>query len=256
MSPLQDVHTASGTLPDWRFVEQYVPACGGNVQDWRPRWEQAREELANHTPKAPKSPEPVVDDAAALVVVPQVAAAPLAAGPPDPQMIRSYAELVDMLQQLRIWAGNPSLRDLERRSPLLRRSTVSDLLNGKRQPRLEVVRAFVGACDLDERACNRWAIAWRQATRAQAGIPPIPPRVPPAKMASSSGLPRNIWDQWFDLHRSERTTVAKEPKPRALDRAADQGPIGPVRVAITAVVLFLIIASGLVCLVAWLILNT
>ncbi|WP_133904657.1 hypothetical protein [Actinophytocola oryzae] len=90
-------------------------------------------------------------------------------------------ELVGELNRLRTWAGQPSLRRLEKLSgeslgegatELLPSSTTSEVLAGKRlprPPRLAFVESFVTAClrargldgDTVEQVVDRWRAAWR-----------------------------------------------------------------------------------------------
>jgi hypothetical protein len=112
--------------------------------------------------------------------------------PPDPAAARSAAEYVALLNALRLWAGNPSLRRLRQlagrtTSPAgdtidaLPPTTTSRLLGGgglPRLPRVEFVRAYVTAClrfcdhppGLIEQQVAAWLAAWRRlATPGPAG---------------------------------------------------------------------------------------
>ena len=102
---------------------------------------------------------------------------------PDPHSAATAQEFVERMNDLRLWAGNPSLRMLRRLAgttatasgdtvDALPESTTSYLLNGRglpRPPRLEFVEAFVAAClsarshPDDELAweLQRWRQAWR-----------------------------------------------------------------------------------------------
>src|SRR2546423_7745577 len=107
----------------------------------------------------------------------------LATEPPTPVSARTAAELIDHMIELRLWAGKPSLRTLNRlggttTSPTgavtdaLPPTTVSWVLNGKglpRLPRTAFVEAFVTACLTSagrpngeiERQLEQWRDAWR-----------------------------------------------------------------------------------------------
>jgi hypothetical protein len=50
----------------------------------------------------------------------------------DPSDVRDAAGFVQALRALKVWAGNPSFNDLERRSGLPR-STLADALNPRRR---------------------------------------------------------------------------------------------------------------------------
>ena len=102
---------------------------------------------------------------------------------PDPHSAATAQVFVERMNDLRLWAGNPSLRMLRRLAgttatasgdtvDALPESTTSYLLNGRslpRPPRLEFVEAFVAAClsarshpdDDVARELQRWREAWR-----------------------------------------------------------------------------------------------
>ena len=100
--------------------------------------------------------------------------------PPDPVSASSQADFVAALRELRLWAGQPSLRRIRQlggktidRSrgaviDVLPESTTSYTLRGVRFPRAEFVRQFVAVClrlrdrDHDEVASwvERWHDAW------------------------------------------------------------------------------------------------
>jgi hypothetical protein len=127
----------------------------------------------------------------------------------DPAPVRTPMEFVAELNRLRRWAGQPSLRRLEKLSgaPLregatepLPSSTTSEILAGKRLPRLPrlaFVESFVAAClrarGLDdvtvEQAVDRWRAAWRavQVERATPSDPELvlPPTTSPRRGPNS-----------------------------------------------------------------------
>ncbi len=82
-------------------------------------------------------------------------------GRPDPGAARTVADFIQQLRLLKVWAGDPSLRDLSRRTGLPR-STIADALHPVRArlPALDLVRALVRACGA-ERDLPRWERAWR-----------------------------------------------------------------------------------------------
>ncbi|MFE4977108.1 multiprotein-bridging factor 1 family protein [Kitasatospora sp. NPDC056651] len=95
-----------------------------------------------------------------------------AAGEPDPVMLSTAEEFVAGLEDVRIWAGEPSLRRLEERSlqlnhqepttygKVLARSTISDMLNASTLPQLEKVRHFLQLCGV--RDVDAWVYTWRR----------------------------------------------------------------------------------------------
>ncbi|TCO54195.1 ATP-binding protein [Actinocrispum wychmicini] len=100
---------------------------------------------------------------------------------PDPLNSKGVVEFVGLLNRLRLWAGQPSLRRLRAlggqiRAPsgslvdVLPSSTTSAVLNGEGLPRMEFVEAFVGAClkaggrpvsEIHDEV-ERWREAWRR----------------------------------------------------------------------------------------------
>lgn len=95
-----------------------------------------------------------------------------AAGEPDPVMFSTAREFVAGLEDVRIWAGEPSLRRLEERSELLhrqertgygkvlRRSTICDMLNASALPQMEKVRHYLQICGV--RDIDAWVYTWRR----------------------------------------------------------------------------------------------
>ncbi|MGW7582555.1 hypothetical protein ACWGKU_19875 [Kitasatospora sp. NPDC054768] len=95
-----------------------------------------------------------------------------AAGEPDPVMFSTVEEFVAGLGDVRIWAGEPSLRRLEERSErlhrqrhtaygkVLRRSTISDMLNASVLPQMEKVRHYLQICGV--RDIDAWVYTWRR----------------------------------------------------------------------------------------------
>jgi tetratricopeptide (TPR) repeat protein len=113
---------------------------------------------------------------------------------PDPATASSPAQFIERLNELRTWAGNPSLRRLQRLAgstetstgdevDALPVSTLSYVLTGKglpRLPRMAFVEALVTACCV---ACGqperdilpRWLSAWRDLARqATASVRQLP----------------------------------------------------------------------------------
>lgn len=118
----------------------------------------------------PSSAERRVDRAKPLRPVSQ-------SGRPDPTPITTPVELAEALNAVLIWAGSPSLRRLQEASNgILRRATVSDMLNTKKVegtqkiPDLDRYVAFVRVCGI--RDVEEWVSAWRRLKarqRPQAG---------------------------------------------------------------------------------------
>ena len=79
---------------------------------------------------------------------------------PDPLQARTPAELVRTLRDYRIWAGEPSYRELARRSTVAA-STFCTTLRGDELPSLHFTLALVDACSGSEEDRRRFATAWR-----------------------------------------------------------------------------------------------
>lgn len=87
--------------------------------------------------------------------------------PPDPTGTATPEQFIERLRLLRIWAGDPSLRELEEAGRgELRRSTVSDMFKRtNRLPKRDLVRAFVLACGAGSE-WPRWNLAWQNIAAA------------------------------------------------------------------------------------------
>ncbi|WP_228010615.1 hypothetical protein [Nonomuraea phyllanthi] len=82
---------------------------------------------------------------------------------PDPLSARTPAEFVELLKQYRIWAGEPSYRELVRRARnAFGASTLCEALKSSHLPPEKLVRAFVWACSGSEEDLQAWTTAWRQ----------------------------------------------------------------------------------------------
>ena len=87
----------------------------------------------------------------------------LAGGAPPARLV-SHADLMRALRHL-LRAQGISERELERRDPQLRRSTVGAVLRGDRGARLDVVTAIVRVCGVEGEAAQAWADAWARLSR-------------------------------------------------------------------------------------------
>ncbi|QFG23135.1 hypothetical protein [Actinomadura sp. WMMB 499] len=136
---------------------------------------------------------------------------------PNPESATTPEEFLEALRQLRVWAGQPSLRTLntlagtdpesgEPPTDLLPVSTLSDNLAGKRlpnPPRLSFVVAFVTACmradgshtqDQIADEADRWTRAWL-ALSPDAQQAPVPENTPaPADTALAPGPDDTLLD--------------------------------------------------------------
>ena len=90
---------------------------------------------------------------------PQVRQEAYLAGGAPPARLVSHADLMRALRGL-LRARGISQRELERRDPRLRRSTVGAMLREERGARLDMVTAITRACGVQGDAARAWADAW------------------------------------------------------------------------------------------------
>ena len=103
---------------------------------------------------------------------------------PDPSYADTVDDLARCLLQLHIWADTPSLRTLEQRTgkaagrPLadgvlrsvrLGRSSLHDILHGRKFPKKAFLLTFVDACGIDLTTDRRWEEAWNRLAPRYAG---------------------------------------------------------------------------------------
>jgi hypothetical protein len=88
---------------------------------------------------------------------------------PDPLSARTAADLMKALRRYRIWAGEPSFRQMARLCRgKVAASTLCTALASNNLPGLEVVLAVVTACGGNEQDQKRFATAWRSIRFTQA----------------------------------------------------------------------------------------
>jgi hypothetical protein len=84
----------------------------------------------------------------------------------DPTEARTIAHLATCLRRVRARAGNPSLRELEQRARRgrrsLPRSSISDMLAGKRLPPKPLLFTFLHTCGIKTGDDPRWLVAWNR----------------------------------------------------------------------------------------------
>jgi transcriptional regulator with XRE-family HTH domain len=82
-------------------------------------------------------------------------------------LICEPAQLLQAMLDVRLAAGEPSLRELERRArvagwPAIPRSSVADLLAGFRLPTEDQLISFVRACGQPAETVGQWRAAWHR----------------------------------------------------------------------------------------------
>src|SRR5688572_22540805 len=100
---------------------------------------------------------------------------------PRPDDAHALDELIAQLRALKVWAGNPSLRQMEKLSGLAR-STLADALSPRRKtaPALEVFRGLLRAFSVPDDEAGPWLAAWRrvQSEPARGASGPVPRQLP------------------------------------------------------------------------------
>lgn len=86
------------------------------------------------------------------------------AGSAPPARLVSHADLMRALRGL-LRARGISQRELERRDPRLRRSTVGAVLRGERGADLHTVTAITRACGVQGEAARAWVDAWERLSK-------------------------------------------------------------------------------------------
>jgi hypothetical protein len=79
---------------------------------------------------------------------------------PDPLTAQTPAQFTAALRQFRLWAGNPSLRKISRRSGTAA-STLCSALRSTTLPTYAVVQAVITGCDGSPEDLRRFTTAWR-----------------------------------------------------------------------------------------------
>jgi tetratricopeptide (TPR) repeat protein len=120
---------------------------------------------------------------------------------PDPEDAADLAGFIELLDELRIWAGAPSVRSLAKRvGPLLRpprvvsHSTVAEVFQPwRRRLDLDLVIAIVRALDADEATVDRWrAVSLRVHRETKAGGPTGVLRQLPVDLATFTGREKEL----------------------------------------------------------------
>ncbi|MEV6236209.1 tetratricopeptide repeat protein [Lentzea sp. NPDC051838] len=107
---------------------------------------------------------------------------------PRPDDAHSIEELIAQLRVLKVWAGNPSLRTMEKLSGLAR-STLADALSPRRKtvPALEVFRGLLRAFSVPDDEAAPWLTAWRRVQAEPARVQAVVPRQLPAVVPGFTG---------------------------------------------------------------------
>jgi hypothetical protein len=138
----------------------------------------------------------------------------------DPAKILTLDDLVFYLRRLRVRAGAPSLRQLEKwardnskpgHDLALPRSSVADALAGDHLPPRRLVLAFVEACGVAPHALPPWADAWERVALRQSRLE----AAWPASVVGASRTWRTEGSVW-EFDDQQPITVVCSTLPRAL----------------------------------------
>ena len=80
-------------------------------------------------------------------------------------------QLIQLMIRLRLTSGQPSLRKLEQNANkagrVLPKSTLADVLRGKRAPSRKILEAFIFACGVSEQEAELWVDALKRTQRTR-----------------------------------------------------------------------------------------
>ncbi|MGH3807454.1 MAG: AAA family ATPase [Pseudonocardiaceae bacterium] len=158
-------------LPTWEVTKAFVKGCAGDEQQWHARWQAADAEVKRNSGTATAP----VDDGGEKAAPSESSTVrkPLPNGDVPPlSSITSPQDFHLALKALRTRAGNPSLRSLsvsarKHGDRVLPRSTLADALaHTDRLPSLEIVEAFLSACDVQGTEVDAVKSAWARVAYA------------------------------------------------------------------------------------------
>jgi transcriptional regulator with XRE-family HTH domain len=148
-------------LPTWDVVSAFVTACGGKPADWAMRFRRLSvgDQADDGTSDAPVQLSRY-------------------GRPPAPITAQTAADFTDYLIQLRIWAGDESLREIEKKTKtiaeakrkegipgnyFISRNTLHNALRKPdRLPTREFLEAFLTYCRISVRDREYWIQAWQR----------------------------------------------------------------------------------------------
>jgi hypothetical protein len=134
-------------LPTREVIHAYVTACGGDTGYFDRRWQEVAELVAALSPRTDRAANRTAR-----------ATSPL----PDPTGATTVGEYLDLLEQLRRWAGHPTYRELSERARLLGlrlpRSSLGDMLTGKRPGGdcSALLKTYLRVCGLSDAEIGVW----------------------------------------------------------------------------------------------------
>lgn len=143
-------------LPVLAVAMAFAQACGGDPQDWKLRWELANQQI--HARALP-------------MVRPSRSGrrSPAQIGPPPtPMTAESVEQFMDCLGQVKIWAGDPTYRDMARALEMPHSTLYDALRRDKRKlpdvGTLDVILRWYG---IQGEALDEWIYTWRRLKAVQ-----------------------------------------------------------------------------------------
>ncbi|MFC4508007.1 MULTISPECIES: helix-turn-helix domain-containing protein [Streptomyces] len=135
-------------LPRRQVVEAYAQVCGATRSEARLHWERAAQQVDPPPGGGQTLPASHLGRRLAFVYQP--------------------AHLLQAMHRVRLDAGQPSLRELQKRARELGagplpRSSVADVLAGLRMPSEDLLITYVRACGQQENLLVLWRHAWARA---------------------------------------------------------------------------------------------
>lgn len=121
---------------------------------------------------------------------------PYLGGQVDPRNADTPEEFAKKLREIRRLAGDPSLEQMAKKSNrILARSTMSEVLNGKRLPGMPQLRAFLSVCGVAEHDQAAWLEAWARLDIRHPSVPEHPEH-PGMGTATILAGPREVSLEW------------------------------------------------------------
>ncbi|WP_235459828.1 helix-turn-helix domain-containing protein [Streptomyces olivochromogenes] len=136
-------------LPRRQVVEAYAQVCGATRREARVQWERAAQQAEPSAAGACQAP--TVSPSGRRL-----------------EFVYHPAHLLEAMHRVRRAAGQPSLRELQKRARdlgtgPLPRSTLADVLAGLRMPSEDLLIAYVRACGEQGHLLTLWRHAWARA---------------------------------------------------------------------------------------------
>jgi hypothetical protein len=121
---------------------------------------------------------------------------PYLVGQVDPRSADTPEEFAKKLREIRRLAGDPSLEQMAKKSNrMLARSTMSEVLNGKRLPGMPQLQAFLSVCGVAEQDHAVWLEAWARLDIRHPSIREHP-EGPAMSAAAALAGPQDVALEW------------------------------------------------------------